>query len=229
VGRAPGQFLLRAADLQKASLTIIEIWRQPIPDLSSYDGLIVLGGGPNVDQTRQFPFLIEEKRAIRRSLADDRPYLGFCLGHQLLADALAARVGPNHRPSAGFTRGFLTGEGRAHPAFRDFPETFSMFKWHAQAVTAPVPGNLAVLATSMDCQIEAISATDRPHLLGLQFDNHAADPRDVEGWLTNDQKWLATLPIEMDPIATLNQARQLARSMEREFQLLIRNYFELVS
>jgi GMP synthase (glutamine-hydrolysing) len=225
----PGRFLLRAAEHLGVEFTIVEVWQQPIPGLSHFDGLIVLGGGPNVDQEHQYPFLTREKQAIRDSIAADRPYLGFCLGHQLLADALAAEVRPNHRPSVGFCQGFLTSDGRSHPAFRNCPKTFSLFKWHAQAVVTPVPKNLAVLATSADCQVEAISIPNRPHILGLQFDNHAADPRDVAAWLAKDQKWLASLPLQLDPAAILNQARQLAAGMELEFRRLLRNYFRLLA
>ncbi len=85
----PGQHLIRSAEKLRVGLDIVEVRHQPIPDISSYDGLIVLGGGLNVDQEEDYPFLKSEKEAIRRSLEADMPYLGFCLGHQLLADALA--------------------------------------------------------------------------------------------------------------------------------------------
>jgi GMP synthase (glutamine-hydrolysing) len=225
----PGRFLLRAAEHLGIKLAIVEVWRQPIPGLSRFDGLIVLGGGPNVNQERQYPFLTEEKRTIRDSIAADRPYLGFCLGHQLLADALLAEVGANHRPSVGFTQGFLTSDGRKHPVFQNYPRSFSLFKWHAQAVITPAPKTLDVLATSADCQVEAISVPNRPHILGLQFDNHAADPHDVAAWLSKDQKWLASLPLQLDPAAIQSQARQLAASMEQEFRHLLRNYFRLLA
>jgi GMP synthase-like glutamine amidotransferase len=108
------------------------------------------------------------------------PYLGFCLGHQLLADALGAKIGPNYRACIGFIEGFITHDGRNHPAFRELPQHMPLFKWHAQAVQEPLPNYINILATSSECQVEAISVHERPHILGMQFDNHAADPADVK-------------------------------------------------
>lgn len=224
----PGRFLLQTAQQLDLRLKIVKVWQQPIPRLSRYDGLIVLGGSPNVDQERLYPFLAPEKQAIRKSIADGRPYLGFCLGHQLLAEALGAKVGPNFRPSVGFVQGFLTHAGREHPAFCGLPKAPTLYKWHSQTVLTPLPRHLAVLVTSADCQVEAFSAEDRPHLLGLQFDNHAADPNDVAVWLAKDQKWLASLPLDCDPAAILNRAQQLQALLAREFRTLLTNYFTLL-
>jgi hypothetical protein len=61
----PGQHLIRLAGKLRVELDIVEVWHQPIPDISSYDGLIVLGGGPNVDQEEDYPFLNAGEEAIR--------------------------------------------------------------------------------------------------------------------------------------------------------------------
>jgi GMP synthase (glutamine-hydrolysing) len=169
----PGVHLLRAAERCDVRLEVVEVWRQPIPETGTCHGMIVLGGSPNVDQDEDYPFLRAEKGAIRQILAADKPYLGFCLGHQLLADALGARVGANSCRSVGFIEGRLTEAGRRHPLFRGLPGTLPLFKWHAQAVLTPTPGQVEVLAASPECQVEAISVKGRPHIVGLQFDNHA--------------------------------------------------------
>ena len=156
----PGSFLLKAARLHKIKFDIIQVWKEPIPNLKNHIALIVLGGGPNVDQEHLYPFLVEEKKAIRSSIAQDVPYLGFCLGHQLLADALGAHVGPNFQSSLGYVQGFLTHAGRNHPAFRNLPGQITLFKWHGQAVQEPLPSHITILATSAECQVEAISIQD---------------------------------------------------------------------
>ena len=84
----PGQILSQAAIENNLELEVIRTWEEKIPELDPYDYLIVFGGGPNVDQEEEFPYLVDEKNVIKRSLADDRPYLVFCLGQQLLAEAL---------------------------------------------------------------------------------------------------------------------------------------------
>ena len=225
----PGKLLLDTARKQNAGLEIIKVWQQPIPDLSNYDGLLVLGGGPNVDQEKEYPFLVSEKRAIRQSIADNRPYLGICLGHQLLADALGAKVGPNFRASVGFITGHLTHDGREHPAFAGQPKSMPFFKWHSQAVQEPLPRNVTILATSVDCLVEAISVTHHPHILGIQFDNHAADPEDVRLWLDKDAEWSASLPdIKVDPKAMLAAAYKHKIKVAQQFELLFSNFLTLI-
>jgi GMP synthase (glutamine-hydrolysing) len=225
----PGQFLLRAAKLHKIKMDIIRVWKEKIPDSKGYMAMIVLGGGPNVDQEHIYPFLKEEKETIRKAIAQDFPYLGFCLGHQLLADVLGAKVGPNFQSSIGYIQGFLTHDGKTHPAFKDLPQHMPLFKWHAQAVQEPLPGHINILATSAECQVEAISLHGRPHILGLQFDNHAATPENVINWITMDSKWLATLnDRKVNPVTLVEDARKYQATIEIQFIKLFDNYFSLI-
>jgi GMP synthase (glutamine-hydrolysing) len=225
----PGQILLRAAEIHKIKMDIIHVWEERIPKLKDHMALVVLGGGPNVDQEHIYPFLREEKRAIRKAVAQDVPYLGFCLGHQLLADALGAKVGPNFQSSLGFIQGFLTHHGRNHPVFTKLPQHITLFKWHGQAVQEPLPGHINILATSAECQVEAISVHGRPHILGLQFDNHAAAPENVKHWLAMDSKWLATLQDrEINPATLLADAHKFKATIQEQFIKLFDNFFSLI-
>ena len=226
----PGQHLIRSAGKFDVDLHIVEVWHETIPDISLYDGLIVLGGGPNIDQEEQYSFLKAEKEAIRRAVELDMPYLGFCLGHQLLADALNARVGPNFRHSIGFIEGRLTKSGLDHPLFHSIPTSFSLFKWHSQAVLQPLPKGIEVLVTSADCEVEAISVKGRPHIIGLQFDNQSADYKDVREWLEADRDWLSSVSRPgISPISVLADSRRLEGIMEDQFEILFRNYMTIIS
>jgi len=225
----PGQFLVSAAKQHKIKMDIIRVWEERIPALKGYMAIIVLGGGPNVDQEHLYPFLTEEKRIIKKAISEDMPYLGFCLGHQLLADVLGAKVGPNFQPSLGYIQGFLTHEGRIHPVFKDIPQQFPLFKWHGQAVQEPLPSCVTILATSAECQVEAISLHGRPHILGLQFDNHAADPDNVKNWLTMDAKWLATIRDKaVNTITLLEDAQKNQETIRMQFTKLFDNFFSLI-
>lgn len=226
----PGQFLLCAAKHHRIKMDVIHAWEEKIPpEIKGYQAMIVLGGGPNVDQEHIYPFLAEEKKTIKKAIAQDIPYLGFCLGHQLLADVLGAKIGPNFQSSLGYIRGFLTHDGRVHPAFKDLPQSMPLFKWHSQAVLEPLPGHISILATSAECQVEAISLPGRPHILGLQFDNHAADPESVKNWITMDSKWLATLQDrEVNPDTLLKDAQRYQGTIGRQFTKLFDNFFSLI-
>ncbi|MFB3926871.1 MAG: type 1 glutamine amidotransferase [Syntrophales bacterium] len=222
----PGQHLMRCAKARRVRLEILEVWHQAIPDLHAYDGLIVLGGSPNVNQEDRYPFLRAEKEAIRWIIEQDKAYLGFCLGHQLLGDVLGARVGPNFCCSIGFIQGQITKNGRSHPLFQEMPQSIPLFKWHAQAVLPPLPKDVEILVTSADCQIEAISVKNRPHLVGLQFDNYAASVADVREWVEGDCEWLARANI--NPLQVIREAREMEYLIGVHFELFFENFLNLL-
>ena len=95
---------------------------EPIPDLDGFDALWVMGGPMDVWEEEAHPWLVTEKEVIRKAVIDrGMPYLGFCLGHQLLADALGGTVGPAKIPEVGVmevaadqlkAQGFLLSEDR---------------------------------------------------------------------------------------------------------------------
>jgi GMP synthase-like glutamine amidotransferase len=152
---------------------------EAIPALESYDALWVMGGEMNVWDVDEHPWLIEEKRAIRRWVRElQRPFLGFCLGHQLLADALGGTCGPMRQSEVGLFDMEITQAGAADPLFAGLPPRFKTLEWHSIRVAQPPEGAL-VLATSPACSVEAMQAA--PRAWGVQF--HAeADGTSVQEW-----------------------------------------------
>jgi GMP synthase-like glutamine amidotransferase len=223
----PGQHLVQTAESHGLHLDVIEFWHQTIPNLASYDGLIVLGGSPNVDQEDEYPFLRAEKAAITEVLEADKPYLGFCLGHQILAHVLGLKVGPNSCRSVGFIEGYLTRHGRQHPLFHNLPNRMPLFKWHEQAVLPPVTKRVEILVTSLECEIEALSLKGSPHIVGLQFDNHAGSKDDVAAWIEGDRSWLSSPP-EVDTSAMLADAGRRETHVGEQFELVFDNYLKLI-
>jgi GMP synthase-like glutamine amidotransferase len=223
----PGRHLVHAAEEQDVSLHVLEVWHESIPDVRDYDGLIVLGGSPNVDQENAFPFLKNEKEALRQVLNQGKAYLGFCLGHQLLAEALGAKVAANFCRSIGFVEGHATKEGTKHPLLHGLPKSFPLFKWHSQAVFPPLPKGVDVLITSAACQVEAISVEGKSHIVGLQFDNQSATVADIRAWLKADEAWLSQPP-GVDTSAILKNATQQEALMGKQFHTLFRNFVQLI-
>src|SRR5262245_24771347 len=109
-----------------------------IPPLEPYDAMWVMGGAMDVWDVDEHPWLIEEKRAIRRWVREiDRPFLGICLGHQLLADALGGTCGPQRPPEIGMFDVALTEAGRADPLLAGLPEVTKALQWHGVRVAEP--------------------------------------------------------------------------------------------
>lgn len=139
---------------------------EAIPPLDDYDALMVFGGPMDVWQEEEHPWLVAEKAAIREWVARDRPYLGVCLGHQLLADALGGKVGLMAKPEVGVTEVLLTDAGRAAALFSGLPPAFPTLQWHGAAVLELPPGAV-VLAQNAHCPIQAIQVGRRA--FGIQY------------------------------------------------------------
>jgi GMP synthase-like glutamine amidotransferase len=204
---------------------VAEVWREPLPDLQDEAGLIVLGGSPNVDEEEAFPYLRPLKAMIREVIAGGRAYLGFCLGHQLLADVLGCRVAPLPQKSVGFSRGRLTPQGLRHPLFAGLPEELDLFKWHGQGVHPPTPAGIEVLAESAAAPVEALGPAQNPRVAGLQFDNHAT-AADVGRWLEHDRAW-ALAGTGADPAEMIAQAHAREAAMGQLFLVFLRNFFRV--
>ncbi len=139
---------------------------EPIPDLEAFDVMMVMGGPQDVWQEDLFPWLVPEKAAIRRFVADlGRPYLGICLGHQLLADALGGRVGLGARPEVGTLTISQTDAGRKDPLFAGVPDPIEVLQWHGAEVQQ-LPKGAVQLARSDVCENQAFRYGK--HAYGLQ-------------------------------------------------------------
>ena len=128
---------------------------EAIPDLGAYSALLVMGGPMDVWQEDEYPWLKEEKAAIREAVRErSMPYLGVCLGHQLLADALGGQVGPMAESEVGILDVELTAEGRNDALFAGIETTCSALQWHGAQVSA-LPESSVLLARSQVCPIQA--------------------------------------------------------------------------
>jgi GMP synthase-like glutamine amidotransferase len=140
----------------------------PIPPLEPYDALWVMGGPQDVWQEDRHPWLKTEKAAIRAAVAErGMPYLGICLGHQLLADALGGKVEPmKGRAEIGVREVALTPAGEADAVLGGDGPRLTCLQWHAAEVTA-LPEGAEVLAASSMSAIQAMRVGRRAY--GLQF------------------------------------------------------------
>lgn len=136
-----------------------------IPSLADVDALLVFGGPMNVDEEDRYPWLAPETAAIRQAALGGMPILGVCLGAQLLAKALGARVTKNPAPEVGLLEIGLTAAGASDPLFAGWPRRTPVVQWHSD--TFALPAGAIHLASSPLCHNQAFRHGDRAY--GLQF------------------------------------------------------------
>lgn len=154
-------------------------YRSAVHDLAQIDpsgpDLLVICGGPiGVYEEEAYPFIKAEKRLIAERLAAGLPTLGICLGGQMMASALGAKVRPGTK-EVGFSTLTLTDAGSKSPL--QHLEGVPVLHWHGD--TFDIPGAAELLASTDICRNQAFAIGS--HALGLQFHPEADFPA-LEDW-----------------------------------------------
>ena len=136
-----------------------------LPEFHEFDLLIILGGVMSVNEEKQFPWLIDEKRFVCNAIKEEKKILGICFGGQLLADVLGAKVKKHKHSEIGWHEIRLTKEADDSDAFCKLPSGFISFEWHQD--TFEIPSSCIKLAESDACENQAFEYNSR--ILGLQF------------------------------------------------------------
>jgi GMP synthase (glutamine-hydrolysing) len=165
------------------------------PVIESADLLIFLGGPIGAYEDDRYPFLRKELALLERRLATDRPTLGVCLGSQLMARALGARVFPGPTKEIGWGRVELTDEGRASSLGPLAEENAEVLHWHGD--TFDLPDNAVRLASTAAYENQAFAFGKSN--LGLQF-HLEVDARRLEEWYVGHAVELAAAQVSIDSL-----------------------------
>lgn len=137
----------------------------PLPDLDTFDFLLIMGGPMSVNDEAQFPWLVDEKRFVEKAINAGKTVVGVCLGAQLIANVLGSKVYRNREKEIGWFPVRLTDEGLKSRSFKGFTREFTAFHWHGE--TFDLPSGAALLAESGACMNQAFEYDGR--VVGLQF------------------------------------------------------------
>ncbi|MFL5627388.1 MAG: type 1 glutamine amidotransferase [Ktedonobacteraceae bacterium] len=154
---------------------IIKAEETPLPDPGRYNAIFALGGPQHANDP--YPYLEQEKALLRQVVEQDIPYLGICLGAQLLASAMGAPVTRHHTTEIGFFEVQLTDEGKSDPLFAGLPGYQQVIHWHEDTFAIP-PGALH-LVTSPDTPNQAFRIGKRAY--GLQY-HIEVTPQMLDTW-----------------------------------------------
>ncbi len=119
---------------------------EPLPSWQDYVAIVAMGGPMSVNDDAELPWLTAEKQAVAAAVRAGVPYWGSCLGVQLLAASLGARVYSGTQPEVGVLPVTLTDDGRSDPVFSGIPPEFLTLQWHGD--TFDLPDGATLLASS---------------------------------------------------------------------------------
>jgi GMP synthase (glutamine-hydrolysing) len=110
---------------------------EPLPDWRGFDGMVVMGGPMGACDDADHPWLVAERSCIGEAVREGLPFFGACLGSQLLAASLGARVYTGATPEVGVLDVELTEAGRNDPVLGGLPASFPTLQWHSDSFDLP--------------------------------------------------------------------------------------------
>jgi GMP synthase (glutamine-hydrolysing) len=188
---SPPGLLTGAAARVGVELQVVAAPGQPVPvALDGADGLVVLGGVMDADETDTYPHLARTVDLLRDAAARSAPTLGICLGAQLAAAALGGRAYPGPvGEELGWTKVELTAAGHTDPVVGALEEPAELFEWHHDTFDPP-PG-ATLLATGARYPSQAFRLGS---VVAVQFHPEVDGPL-LAGW------WAGTSPPPGYPVA----------------------------
>jgi GMP synthase (glutamine-hydrolysing) len=205
--------------------TIIELGAgERLPaDPNDFKAVVVLGGPMNVDEENRFPFLKPENDFIQKVLKSEIPFLGICLGSQLLAKAAGARVVKSPVKEIGWYQIQLTAEGKKDPLFNGFREGDPIYHWHGDMFQVPSNGHL--LASAHGCPHQALKVGRNAY--GLQFHVEVTD-KSIKEWC--DEYCETDLPGRSDHAkAMMEDYWKYKKAFDAQAQRLYQNFMGIMN
>ena len=198
---------LQAADFAVTGTRFYEAPDLPEPDEA--DLLVVMGGPMSVNDEVEFPWLVQEKRFIRAAIQSGKSVLGVCLGAQLIASAMGARVYRNHTREVGW----LPVQAVPHfePGTFHFPLSTTAFHWHGE--TFDLPLGAVHLARSAACENQAFQLG--PCVIGLQFhlETTPESARTIIGHCRAELQLTGAVQTEAEILAAAPETYQAANAL----------------
>jgi GMP synthase-like glutamine amidotransferase len=131
---------------------------EALPDWREFGAIIAMGGPMGAYEDDTYPWLVPEKQLIGDAVRAGLPYFGVCLGVQLLAAALGARVYPGAAPEVGLLEVLRTEDGGSDPVASILPERFTTLQWHGDTFDLPT-GAVSLFSTRTRASASARSPT----------------------------------------------------------------------
>ncbi len=220
--------LMLADGFQLTQIELDEGERIP-EDLSGYDAMLCMGGPMDTWMEDEYPWLIEEKRRIREwVVVMGKPFLGFCLGCQLLGEVLGGEVVQSDPPEIGVLDIKMTPQTADDALFSDYPQTIKAVQWHSYEVRGLESNpDVTVLGSSDTTRFQIFKY--RQHAYAVQFHVEVRSDTVMEWGCVPEYKSALESSLGADALATFDQtARDNMAEMNRLAALLYENFKKLL-
>ena len=191
---------------------------EEVPQPSQFDLLIIMGGPMGVYDEVQYPWLKTEKKFIEQAINTDKPILGICLGAQLLATVLGAKVYPNKFREIGWFE--LIKSEQIKNSFLDavLPKQFDVFHWHGD--TFDLPAGAKLVGSSQACTNQGFVLNEK--IIGFQF-HLETTPESAQNLITHCQDELDNSTFVQTPEQILAPAEKFAQ-INKVMNLLLEKF-----
>jgi GMP synthase-like glutamine amidotransferase len=193
--------------------------REKLPmDLRGLEAVVSLGGPMNVYEEAEYPFLRDEDDFLKKVLAKEIPFLGICLGSQLLAKAAGGRVIRSPQEEIGWFDIELTEAGVKDPLFTGLPRVMEVYQWHGDMCQLSLEAVL--LATAKGCPVQAFRYGTKAY--GLQFHAEITD-KSIDDWSKDyaPEK-------QLERAAMLKHYDQVKAQFHHHGQILCENFLRIM-
>jgi len=213
-----------ALEAHSVQIDYADLYLDPVSrrDPAAYHALIFMGGPMSVND--DLPYIREELAIIAGAAARRQPVLGICLGSQLIARAMGARVFRNAVKEVGWYPIHFTGAAALDPLLAGVESPQEVFHWHGE--TFDLPGGATHLAWSADCRYQAFQIGG--FLYGFQF-HLEVTPEMIADWCTQDANCgdVRELTAPFDPERNRDRLRCLSHQVFRRWGDLVRSQAQL--
>ena len=198
------------------SVNYTKLYDNPqFPTLVEFDWLIVMGGPMGVYDEAIYPWLKKEKEFIRRAIERGKTIVGICLGSQLIAEVLGAKVYPNKQKEIGWFDIQKTEFAKSQPLLEQIEEQFTVFHWHGD--TFDLPTDSERLFSSAVCLNQAFLYKKK--VLGLQF-HFEVTSHTLKEMIENGMSELVEDKTIQSAAKILKQTNYIDSNNQKMFQIL---------
>jgi GMP synthase (glutamine-hydrolysing) len=200
---------------------VCKVGEEALPAPNNYAAIIALGGPQHLYERQKHPHFSAEEALIRQIVQQDIPFLGICLGCQLLASAFDGEVKRHSETEIGFFDIPLTPEGMADPLYAGFPGYHTTFHWHED--TFDLPEGSVLLASNTTVANQAFRYGKRAY--GIQY-HIELTPEVLHQWMNSSDS--PEDELDKDLVSTIMQdSQRLFAQYRTHTRLILENFLQI--